>query len=57
VLVEGAAESTDVGAVESRLRLALVEHGAMPPPIVVERVARIPRTALGKAPLIRAVGP
>jgi len=57
LLVEGAAESTDVGAVESRLRLALVEHGAMPPPIVVERVARIPRTALGKAPLIRAVGP
>ena len=57
VLVEGAAEDADLAQVAAHLRSALVAHGALPPPIVIERVQRIPRSALGKAPLIRAIDP
>ena len=41
-----------VASVEHRL----ADHGVTGIPITVERVARIPRTALGKAPLIRRAG-
>lgn len=38
----------------SSLRRALEACGAIPPPLHIERVAAIPKTAAGKAPLIRA---
>ena len=52
VLLAGAAPSVDSSDVERAIRAALVETGAVPPPIVVERVVEIPKTAMGKTPLI-----
>ena len=52
VLLAGAAASVDPSNVERAIRAALIETHAAPPPIVVERVVEIPKTALGKTPLI-----
>lgn len=53
VLLSGAADEVDARLV-AELRQALVALGAMPPPVRVHRVASIPRSAAGKAPLIRS---
>ena len=52
VLLAGAAE-VDVTVVADSVRLALERVGAHRIPVAVDLVAAIPRTALGKAPLIR----
>ena len=45
-------QGLDAAALVAALRSALIEQGVQPPPIQVQEVAAIPRTALGKAPLI-----
>jgi phenylacetate-coenzyme A ligase PaaK-like adenylate-forming protein len=56
VLLAGAA-SVDASAVGDSVRAALVRAGAHDVPVAVDLVDAIPRTALGKAPLIRSVRP
>jgi phenylacetate-coenzyme A ligase PaaK-like adenylate-forming protein len=53
VLVAGLASGIDDADVADRVASGLRAVGALDVPIAVERVAAIPRTALGKAPLIR----
>lgn len=53
ILVAG---PVDADVFQSRLTQALGAAGAQALPITVERVAAIPRTALGKAPLVRTAG-
>jgi putative adenylate-forming enzyme len=53
VLLAGARTSVDDREVAAALRGALERAGARAPSIAVERVEAIPRTAMGKAPLIR----
>jgi putative adenylate-forming enzyme len=53
VLLAGATADIDEAEVATRVTSALRAVGAHGVPIVVECVADIPRTALGKAPLIR----
>ena len=45
-------QALDAAALVTALRSALAGQGVQPPPIQVQEVAAIPRTALGKAPLI-----
>src|SRR5215208_5878518 len=45
-------QGLDGAALVAALRSALVGQGVQPPPIQVQEVPAIPRTALGKAPLI-----
>jgi phenylacetate-CoA ligase len=45
-------QHVDPAALRVALRSALVGQGVQPPPIEVQEVPAIPRTALGKAPLI-----
>lgn len=61
VRVAGAREGWDAGATVRELSEELERRGAVAMPIDVQRVDAIPRTALGKAPLViarrgRAVG-
>jgi len=53
VLLAGLAMGIDDADVRERVASGLRAVGALDVPITVERVAKIPRTALGKAPLIR----
>ena len=53
VLLAGAPYAFDDNALADRLRRELRSRGALPPPVQVQRVRAIPRTALGKAPLIK----
>jgi phenylacetate-coenzyme A ligase PaaK-like adenylate-forming protein len=52
VLLAGAGAAVEDGALAERLSRALTEQGASKPVIQVERVDEIPRTRLGKAPLV-----
>lgn len=52
VLLAGAAPGVDTARLERDLRAALVELHADPPQVAVERVLEIPKTAMGKTPLI-----
>ena len=42
----------DPALLAGKIRSALAAQGVLPPPVNVNQVAAIPRTALGKAPLI-----
>ena len=53
VLLAGAPDAFDEHGLADRLRRELRSRGALPPPVQVQRVRAIPRTALGKAPLIK----
>jgi phenylacetate-CoA ligase len=53
VLLAGAPYAFDDDALADRLRRELRSRGALPPRVEVQRVRAIPRTALGKAPLIK----
>jgi phenylacetate-CoA ligase len=53
VLLAGAPYAFDDDALADRLRRELRSRGVLPPPVQVQRVRAIPRTALGKAPLIK----
>ncbi len=55
ILLAGADSEVVDGDVARAMRDALVRAGARDPDVRVERVPSIPRTALGKAPLIRAL--
>ena len=55
ILLAGLAESFDADAMVIKLRENLARVNAVMPDTHVERVPFIPRTALGKAPLIRSV--
>ncbi len=52
VLLAGAAPSVDVASVQRAIHAALVEAHAVPPPVFIEHVLEIPKSALGKTPLI-----
>jgi phenylacetate-CoA ligase len=54
ILVVGLAEGSDPDRIARRVSEVLVRVGATEQPIRVERVDAIPRTVLGKAPLIRS---
>ena len=54
VRVAGAKPGFDERALEEALGRALAAAGAVVPAVRVERVERIPRTAAGKAPFVRA---
>jgi phenylacetate-CoA ligase len=53
VLLAGAPHAFDDAALADRLTSELRSRGALPPPVKVRRVLAIPRTTLGKAPLIK----
>ena len=53
VLLAGVPDCFDEDGLADRLRRELRSRGALPPPVQVQRVRAIPRTALGKAPLIK----
>jgi putative adenylate-forming enzyme len=55
VLVAGARSELDADALARRLDTELRAAGAAPMRIVVDRVDAIPKTALGKTPLVRAL--
>lgn len=48
------ADGVDDQTLISAVSAALADQGAVSPPMTVERVTAIPRTALGKAPFVRA---
>jgi hypothetical protein len=52
-LVVGAPEDIDAEAWSRRLTSALENQGARIPYVRIERVENVPRTALGKAPLVQ----
>jgi phenylacetate-CoA ligase len=54
VLVSGLREDVADETIRDALSQALAAQGAVVPPIRVQRVAAIPKTAAGKAPLIKA---
>ncbi|MCZ7574359.1 MAG: hypothetical protein M5U01_37895 [Ardenticatenaceae bacterium] len=54
VLVSGVRDELTDQTIVARLREALAAHGALVPRVSVKRVAAIPKTAAGKAPLIRS---
>jgi phenylacetate-coenzyme A ligase PaaK-like adenylate-forming protein len=54
LLLAGADGGSANGALPEALARALAAHGVRVPPIVVERVPAIPRTAAGKAPLVKS---
>ncbi len=53
VLLAGAGVDVDVQAVATAVRAELVRAGVADPRVRTERVDAIPRTAIGKAPLVR----
>ncbi|MDQ6748833.1 MAG: hypothetical protein M3010_12105 [Candidatus Dormibacteraeota bacterium] len=54
VLIAGARDGFSAAALVGGLQRELGTHGVAPLPIQVVQVAAIPRSAIGKAPLIRA---
>ena len=54
VLLSGVRSEFEDGKLADALQHALVEQGAVVPPIHVQRVSAIPRTVNGKAPLIKS---
>jgi len=54
VLLSGLRNGFSDAALVDSLRKELVAQGVVPPQVEVRRVEAIPRTALGKAPLIKA---
>ena len=54
VLLAGADDAIDDDTVLRAVAQALVRQGATRPPMRIERVTAVTRTALGKAPLVRA---
>ena len=54
VMLSGARDALDEKQVAETVRQALSEQGAVVPPVEVRRVPSIPKTAAGKAPLIKA---
>lgn len=54
VLLSGVREGFESESITVPMTNALAAQGAVPPPIRVERVAAIPQTSAGKAPLIRS---
>jgi putative adenylate-forming enzyme len=54
VLVAGLPEQFNDAALQTDVVKALADHGACVPRVEVESVASIPRTPLGKAPLVRS---
>lgn len=54
-LLAGAPASLDDAAIARDLRAALVGAGGLPKDVRVERVAEIPKGAMGKAPLVRNI--
>jgi phenylacetate-CoA ligase len=57
VLVSGVREGFVDATLVDSLRRELEAKGAMVPPVKVKRVPTIPRTAVGKAPLIKSFVP
>jgi phenylacetate-coenzyme A ligase PaaK-like adenylate-forming protein len=57
VLLAGAGEQVNSDALEGGVKRELESQGAVAPIIQIERVVAIPRTPLGKAPLIQANHP
>jgi hypothetical protein len=57
VLLSGVREGFADAALIDSLRRELEPQGAIVPPIKVRRVPTIPRTAVGKAPLIKSYVP
>jgi phenylacetate-CoA ligase len=57
ILLESAGPDVDPIRLAAALGAAVVEAGARPLHVTVERVAAIPKTTLGKAPLVRAWRP
>jgi putative adenylate-forming enzyme len=55
VRIAGASSSLDDSTLERALAAAVKEAGVAGPRVLIERVATVPRTKLGKAPLVRAV--
>jgi hypothetical protein len=53
VLLAGVPDSFDEDGLADRLRRELRSRGVLPPRVEAQRVRVIPRTALGKAPLIK----
>src|SRR5215218_4843066 len=53
VLLAGVPDAFDEDGLADRLRRELRSRGALPPRVQVQRMRAIPRTALGKAPLIK----
>ena len=53
VLLAGVPDAFDDDGLADRLTSELRSRGALPPPVKVRRVPAIPRTPLGKAPLIK----
>ncbi|MBA3906975.1 MAG: phenylacetate--CoA ligase family protein [Pseudonocardiales bacterium] len=49
-------QQVDMQALASRMRTTLSAHGVTAPTVTIREVAAIPRTALGKAPLITEAG-
>lgn len=52
VLLAGAGPGVDGRGVEAAIRAALVSAHAVPPPIAIEHVGEIPKTRMGKTPLV-----
>jgi phenylacetate-coenzyme A ligase PaaK-like adenylate-forming protein len=57
VRIAGSSDGVDDQRLVSNLSNAVAATGALPPRVSVEHVAAIPRTKLGKAPLVRAHRP
>ncbi|GAA2560557.1 hypothetical protein GCM10010210_38670 [Pseudonocardia hydrocarbonoxydans] len=57
VLLAGATDTFAEQTVVEQIERALAAQGVRPLPITVTRVAAIPRTAAGKAPLFRSTHP
>jgi putative adenylate-forming enzyme len=57
ILLAGNGAGVDEDALAETVRSALESQGAIAPPLHVERVAAIPKSSAGKAPLIKALTP
>jgi hypothetical protein len=57
VLIAGAGPGFDEAAVKDRLARELEDQGAQVPPLRIEQLEHLPRTGLGKSPLIRSTLP
>jgi len=57
VLLSGVREGFEDGKLADALRQALAVQGVIVPPVKVQQVSAIPRTAAGKAPLVKAYMP
>ena len=57
VLTVGSSEDVDGETISRTLASALATHGARPGYVLIERVDEIPKTALGKSPLVQRLVP